>query len=79
MPLLVQHVRLTVVSVLIGALIAFPLALLARRSRCLAGPVLGLSTLVYTIPSLAMFAFVAPVHRAVGDDRRRSAWCCTRW
>jgi osmoprotectant transport system permease protein len=40
--------------------IALPLAVLARRSRWLAGPVLGLSTVVYTIPSLAMFAFVAP-------------------
>lgn len=60
MPLLVQHVRLTVVSVLIGALVAFPLALLARRNRVLSGAVLGASTLVYTIPSLAMFAFVAP-------------------
>ncbi len=61
MPLLAQHVRLTVVSVLIGAVIAFPLALLARRSRYLAGPVLGFSTLIYTIPSLAMFAFIAPI------------------
>ncbi len=60
MPLLVQHVRLTLVSVLIGAAVAFPLALLARRSRYLAGPVLGFSTLIYTIPSLAMFAFIAP-------------------
>jgi osmoprotectant transport system permease protein len=60
MPLLIQHVRLTVVSVLVGAVIAFPLALLARRSRYLSGPVLGVSTLVYTIPSLAMFAFLAP-------------------
>lgn len=55
-----EHVRLTVAAVVIGALIALPLALLARRSRWLAGPVLGLSTLIYTIPSLAMFAFVAP-------------------
>ncbi|MDK3257290.1 ABC transporter permease [Blastococcus capsensis] len=57
---LAEHVRLTVAAVLLGALIALPLALLARRSRWLAGPVLGLSTLIYTIPSLAMFAFVAP-------------------
>jgi osmoprotectant transport system permease protein len=56
-----EHVRLTVSAVVIGALIALPLALLARRSRWLAGPVLGLSTVVYTIPSLAMFAFLAPV------------------
>jgi osmoprotectant transport system permease protein len=56
-----EHVRLTIAAVLLGAVIALPLALLARRSRWLAGPVLGLSTLIYTIPSLAMFAFVAPV------------------
>ncbi|WP_233517478.1 ABC transporter permease [Geodermatophilus marinus] len=55
-----QHVRLTIGAVLLGALIALPLALLARRTRWLSGPVLGLSTIVYTIPSLAMFAFLAP-------------------
>jgi osmoprotectant transport system permease protein len=55
-----QHVRLTVGAVLLGALIALPLALLARRTRLLSGPVLGLSSIVYTIPSLAMFSFLAP-------------------
>ena len=55
-----EHVRLTVAAVLIGAAIALPLALLARRSRLLAGSVLGLSTVIYTIPSLAMFAFIFP-------------------
>jgi osmoprotectant transport system permease protein len=58
---LAEHVRLTVAAVVLGALIALPLALVARRNRWLAGTVLGVSTLVYTIPSLAMFAFVAPV------------------
>ena len=56
-----EHVRLTIGAVLLGSLIALPLALLARRSRVLGGAVLGLSTIVYTIPSLAMFAFVFPV------------------
>jgi osmoprotectant transport system permease protein len=55
-----EHVRLTVAAVVIGALIALPLALLARRSRWLSGPVLGLSTIIYTIPSLALFAVLAP-------------------
>src|SRR3954454_6291190 len=55
-----EHVRLTVGAVLLGSLIALPLALLARRSRFLAGPVLAASTIVYTIPSLAMFAFIFP-------------------
>jgi osmoprotectant transport system permease protein len=55
-----EHVRLTVGAVVIGSVIALPLAVLARRSRFLAGPVLALSTMVYTIPSLAMFAFIFP-------------------
>jgi len=55
-----EHIRLTVGAVVIGSLIALPLAVLARRSRFLAGPVLALSTIVYTIPSLAMFAFIFP-------------------
>ena len=55
-----EHVRLTIAAVVLGALLALPLALAARRSRLLAGSVLGLSTVVYTIPSLAMFALIFP-------------------
>jgi osmoprotectant transport system permease protein len=57
----VQHVWITVVSVLIGLAVAFPLALLARAEPRFAGPVLGLTTLLYTIPSLAMFSLLLPV------------------
>jgi osmoprotectant transport system permease protein len=53
-------VRLTVGAVVIGTLIALPLALLARRNRLLSGVRPRLSTVVYTIPSLAMFAFIFP-------------------
>ena len=55
-----EHVRLTIAAVVLGALIALPLALLARGNRLLGSAVLGMSTVVYTIPSLAMFAFVFP-------------------
>lgn len=58
--LLQEHVVLTLVAVGLGAAIALPLALLARRSRWLSAAILGTSTIVYTIPSLAMFAFIAP-------------------
>lgn len=58
----VQHVQLTVVSVLIGLALALPLALLARRMRWAAGPVLGLTTVLYTTPSLAMFSLLLPVY-----------------
>jgi osmoprotectant transport system permease protein len=56
-----EHVRLTVLAVLIGAVIALPIALLARRFRFTAAPLLGLSTIIYTIPSLALFALLFPV------------------
>jgi osmoprotectant transport system permease protein len=55
-----EHVRLTIGAVVLGSAIALPLALLARRSRYIAGPVLATSTIIYTIPSLAMFAFLFP-------------------
>ncbi|MBI1759289.1 MAG: ABC transporter permease subunit [Actinobacteria bacterium] len=55
-----QHVTLTAQAVLIAVVIAFPLALLARRFGVLAGPILGLSGALYAIPSLAMFAFLEP-------------------
>jgi osmoprotectant transport system permease protein len=55
-----QHVTLTVEAVLLGIVVAFPLALLARRFAKLATPILGLSGALYTIPSLAMFAFLEP-------------------
>ncbi|MFD3517846.1 ABC transporter permease [Streptomyces sp. NPDC058657] len=56
-----QHLWITVVSVLIGLAVAFPLALLARRGKRFAGPVLGLTTVLYTVPSLAMFSLLLPL------------------
>jgi osmoprotectant transport system permease protein len=57
----VQHVVLTVVSVGIGLLLALPLGVLAFRSRSARSVVLGTSTALYTIPSLAMFSLLLPV------------------
>ncbi|MEV0262953.1 ABC transporter permease [Streptomyces sp. NPDC050617] len=56
-----QHIGITLGSVAIGLLVAFPLALLARRWRAVSGPVLGLTTILYTVPSLAMFSLLLPV------------------
>lgn len=57
---LLQHVWITVVSVAIGLLIAFPLALLARRFPRLESIVVGATTVIYTIPSLALFSLFLP-------------------
>ncbi|MCM1945739.1 ABC transporter permease [Streptomyces sp. G2] len=58
---LVQHIGLTAASVAIALLVAVPLALLVRARPRLAAPVLGLTTLLYTVPSLAMFSLLLPV------------------
>ena len=55
-----EHLLLTVETLAIGLAIAFPLALLAFRYRRLSGLVLGTAGVLYTIPSLALFAFLAP-------------------
>jgi osmoprotectant transport system permease protein len=58
----VQHIWITAASVAIGLAVAFPLALIARRWRLLAGPVLAITTVLYTIPSLAMFSLLLPIY-----------------
>jgi len=55
-----QHVELTLIAVGIGLLLSFPLALLARRWRWLQSPILSVTGILYTIPSLALFAMLVP-------------------
>ena len=54
----VEHINLTGVAMLIGFAIAFPLALFAYRHRWFYGPITGITGTLYTIPSLALFAFL---------------------
>jgi osmoprotectant transport system permease protein len=51
---------ITVVSVLLGIAVAVPVALVARRWRWLEQFVLGASTVIYTVPSLALFSLLLP-------------------
>jgi osmoprotectant transport system permease protein len=55
-----EHLLLTAQAVLLATLVALPLAVLAYWFRPLTGPILALSGVLYTIPSLALLAFVAP-------------------
>jgi osmoprotectant transport system permease protein len=55
-----QHLQITAWSLVLGILIAFPLALLARRLPRMQGLILGTSTMIYTIPSLALFPLLVP-------------------
>jgi osmoprotectant transport system permease protein len=53
-----EHLELTATSVFLGILIAAPLSLVAMRWRWLYPPILGVGTVLYTIPSLAAFVLL---------------------
>lgn len=55
-----EHVVLTLIAVGIGMLISVPLALLARRWRWFEAPVLSVTGILYTIPSIALLALLVP-------------------
>jgi osmoprotectant transport system permease protein len=56
-----QHVFLTVVAVAIGFAISFALALIAHRRRWLIGPIVQVTGILYTLPSIAVFFLLLPV------------------
>lgn len=55
-----EHLYLTGAAMLFGLVLSFGLALVARRWRRLQTPILGIGGALYTIPSLALFAFLLP-------------------
>lgn len=55
-----EHVILTVLAVGIGLAVALPLGVAAARWRRLYPPALGITGVLYTIPSLAAFALLLP-------------------
>ena len=55
-----QHVELTLIAVVLGLVISFPLAIVARRWRWAQTPVLSGTGILYTIPSLALFGMLVP-------------------
>lgn len=58
--LTLDHVILTLLAVGIGFLISFPLAVFAHRHRRYYTPIAGAAGILYTIPSLALFAMLVP-------------------
>jgi osmoprotectant transport system permease protein len=57
---LLQHIYLTVLAVGIGLAISIPLAVYIHRHRRAYGPVTSVAGVLYTIPSLALFALLLP-------------------
>lgn len=59
--LTLTHIQLTIFSVAIAILIGVPLGILISYIRPLSKPVLGFSSVVQAIPSLALLGFLIPV------------------
>jgi osmoprotectant transport system permease protein len=55
-----QHLQLTVVSMIFGLIIAAGLASIIRRFRWTSGPITAITTLLYAIPAVALFAALIP-------------------
>jgi osmoprotectant transport system permease protein len=55
-----EHVYMTVLAVVIGFAISFALAMLIRDRPRLYGPIIGISGVLYAIPSVALFALLVP-------------------
>ena len=53
--LTLTHLRLAVIPLVVGLLLALPLGWLARRHQAIYGPLVAGAGLLYTIPSLALF------------------------
>jgi osmoprotectant transport system permease protein len=57
----IQHIQLAGIALLVGFAISFALALLAIRRRELYPAISGIAGILYTIPSLAVFAAFVPI------------------
>ncbi|GAB4389455.1 MAG: ABC transporter permease [Thermodesulfovibrionales bacterium] len=60
-----EHLRLTLAAVGAAVIVSVPAGILLTRSRRLAAPVLGLASVVQTVPSLALFGLVIPLLMAL--------------
>ncbi|MGZ8438601.1 MAG: ABC transporter permease [Candidatus Limnocylindrales bacterium] len=56
-----QHLYLTAIAVVVGFVLSFGLAVWSIRRRAIYPPIAALAGILYTIPSLAMFAALVPV------------------
>jgi osmoprotectant transport system permease protein len=55
-----EHAVLTLIAVVVGFAISLPIGVFAYRWTAFRNPVLTVSGILYTIPSLALFAFLVP-------------------
>jgi len=55
-----QHIELVAYTMFFAIVIGVPLGIVVTRVRWLEGPVIGATGVLYTVPSLALFAILIP-------------------
>ncbi len=58
--LTLEHIQLVGIAIVAAMMIGVPLGIICARVRWLEGPVLNLTGVLYTVPSLALFAMLIP-------------------
>lgn len=58
---ILEHLRLTVLAMALGLVVSAVLAAIALRFRWTLTPITATTSLIYTLPSVALFALLAPV------------------
>ncbi|HTB01274.1 MAG TPA: ABC transporter permease/substrate-binding protein, partial [Bradyrhizobium sp.] len=62
-----NHVRVSVTALALGLLVSLPLAIAARNRRAMRGALLGLASIVQTVPGLALLALFYPLLLALAS------------
>ncbi len=71
--LTLQHLYLVGIAVGCAILVGVPLGVLINRHQWLAGPLLGVATIVLTLPSIALFGLMIPFFFALWPGFWRGA------
>jgi len=64
--MLAAHIGLSLAALAMGVVVAVPLGILVTRIPRLEGPVVGAASILQTIPSVALLAFMVPALAALG-------------
>ena len=65
-PLLAAHLELALVALLLGAAISLPLAIVLSRRPGLAEAAIAMTSIIQTVPGLALLALMVPILAAIG-------------
>jgi osmoprotectant transport system permease protein len=62
------HLRITVLALALGVALAFPLGIIGYRWRRAYPPILSITNVLYTVPSLALFVILAAPFGLLSDN-----------